>query len=95
LKTQQILQTKKVRVKQREPFGEYLTANLLLPILESNITMELPKFNEAGDLPNGASIFWIRPNALIGGETVEEFIAYWRIKRDKTTRGILEIEASE
>lgn len=43
----------------------------------------------------GASIFWVRPNALIGGETVEEFIAYWQIKRDKTMRGILEIEPSE
>ncbi|MCX7011656.1 MAG: hypothetical protein NTW86_03655 [Candidatus Sumerlaeota bacterium] len=37
-----------------------------------------------------ASIFWIRP-ALLLLETVEEFIAYWQIKRDETRRGIVEV----
>ena len=37
----------------------------------------------------GASIFWIRPGLLIG-EGVEEFIAYWQLKRDGSRRGIVE-----
>lgn len=40
----------------------------------------------------GASIFWIRPAMLIG-ESVEEFIRYWQIKRDGSTRGIIEVNA--
>jgi hypothetical protein len=39
----------------------------------------------------GASIFWIRP-ALLLNETLDEFIAYWQIKRDHTKRGIVEVE---
>lgn len=39
----------------------------------------------------GASIFWVRPSMLLR-ETLEEFIAYWQVKRDKTTRGIVEIK---
>lgn len=38
----------------------------------------------------GASIFWIRPSMLIL-ETLDEFIAYWQIKRDNTRRGIVEV----
>lgn len=38
----------------------------------------------------GASIFWIRPQVIIG-ETVDEFIAYWQIKRDGSKRGIVEV----
>jgi hypothetical protein len=38
----------------------------------------------------GASIFWMRSNTLIG-ETVDEFIAYWQIKRDGTQRGIVDV----
>jgi len=38
----------------------------------------------------GASIFWIRPGLLIG-EGVEEFIAYWQLKRDGSRRGIVEV----
>jgi len=38
----------------------------------------------------GASIFWIRPAALIN-ESVEDFIAYWQIKRDNSHRGIVEV----
>jgi len=38
----------------------------------------------------GASIFWIRPGMLIG-ESVEEFIAYWQMKRDGSKRGIVEV----
>jgi hypothetical protein len=38
----------------------------------------------------GASIFWIRPSLLIE-ETVEEFIAYWQIKRGGDKRGIVDV----
>lgn len=37
----------------------------------------------------GASIFWIRKMAAIGGE--QEAIEDWQIKRDKTRRGIVEV----
>ena len=35
----------------------------------------------------GASIFWIRRLAAIGGE--QEVVEYWQIKRDGTKRGSL------
>ena len=38
----------------------------------------------------GASIFWIRPSLLIS-ETLDEFIAHWQIKRNRTLRGIIEV----
>lgn len=38
----------------------------------------------------GASIFWIRPGLLIG-ESLDDFIAYWQIKRDGSRRGIVEV----
>jgi hypothetical protein len=38
----------------------------------------------------GASVFWLRPEMLIG-ESLEDFIAYWQIKRDRTQRGIVEV----
>jgi hypothetical protein len=38
----------------------------------------------------GASIFWIRPGLLIA-ETLEDFIAYWQVKRDGEKRGIVEM----
>ena len=38
----------------------------------------------------GASIFWMRPCMLLG-ETVDQFIEYWQIKRDGAKRGIVEI----
>ena len=38
----------------------------------------------------GASIFWMRP-ALLIGETVEQFIVYWQIKRGGGQRGIVDV----
>jgi len=38
----------------------------------------------------GASIFWIRPDMRIG-ESLEQFLASWQIKRDGRRRGIVEI----
>ena len=37
----------------------------------------------------GASVFWIRRAAALGGE--DATTAHWQIKRDGTKRGILEI----
>ena len=37
----------------------------------------------------GASVFWLRRLAALGGE--EQVIAGWQIKRDGTCRGIIEI----
>ena len=37
----------------------------------------------------GASVFWIRRAAALGGE--DQTVAYWQVKRDGTRRGILEI----
>lgn len=37
----------------------------------------------------GASVFWSRKLAAIGGE--QEAIEYWQIKRDNTYRGIVEV----
>lgn len=37
----------------------------------------------------GASVFWNRKLAAIGGE--QEAVEYWQIKRDNTYRGIVEV----
>ena len=39
----------------------------------------------------GASIFWMRP-ALLIGETAEQFIVYWQIKRGGGQRGIVDVQ---
>lgn len=39
---------------------------------------------------HGASVFWLRPGLLIG-ESVNDFIAYWQVKRDGSSRGIVEV----
>jgi hypothetical protein len=38
----------------------------------------------------GASIFWIRPEMLLG-ESLEQFLSHWERKRDGSRRGIVEI----
>jgi hypothetical protein len=38
----------------------------------------------------GASIFAVRPGFIVG-ETVDDFIASWQIKRDKSQHGIVEV----
>lgn len=40
----------------------------------------------------GASVFWIRPSLLVL-ETLDDFLAHWQIKRDRTRRGIVEVTA--
>ena len=37
----------------------------------------------------GASVFWSRKLAAIGGE--QEAVEYWQVKRDNTHRGIVEV----
>jgi hypothetical protein len=46
--------------------------------------------HEEAEQEFGASIFWIRPSLLLL-ETLDEFLAYWQIKRDHTRRGIVEV----
>jgi len=41
----------------------------------------------------GASIFWIRRMAAIGGELAA--LEHWQIKRDKTKRGIVEVVSDD
>lgn len=38
----------------------------------------------------GASVFWIRQGAVLL-ETVDEFVAHWQVKRDRSQRGIVEV----
>ena len=40
----------------------------------------------------GASIFWVRPGLLLS-ESMDDFVAYWQIKRDGSKRGIVEVIA--
>jgi len=42
------------------------------------------------DTELGASIFWVRPDMLLG-EPLEHFLAQWEIKRDSERRGIVEL----
>jgi len=41
----------------------------------------------------GASIFWIRRAAALGGEAAS--VAHWQIKRDRSRRGIVEVTAHD
>ncbi|ETX03192.1 MAG: hypothetical protein ETSY1_00930 [Candidatus Entotheonella factor] len=41
----------------------------------------------------GASVFWIRRLAALGGE--HEALEYWQTKRDKTRRGIVEVISND
>ena len=38
----------------------------------------------------GASVFWVRPEMLLG-EPLEQFLAHWERKRDGRRRGIVEV----
>jgi hypothetical protein len=84
-------------------FGSYITnktepnyADVIL-IMKDAFNVEtcpvefLALFDHAvGQVRYGVSIFWTRPSALIR-ETIDEYISYWQIKRDKTLRGIVEV----
>lgn len=42
------------------------------------------------DVELGASVFWVRPEMLLG-EPLEQFLDHWERKRDGSYRGIVEI----
>ncbi len=84
-------------------FGSYVTAKLVpndvdvILVMDDAFRLEECPLESRGIFDHaiaqaryGASIFWIRPGLLIE-ESIEEFIAYWQIKRDGTRRGIVEI----
>ena len=48
--------------------------------------------HNAADAHFGASIFWVRPDMLLG-EPLELFLAHWELKRDGRRRGIVEIRS--
>ena len=45
--------------------------------------------HQAAQNVSGASVFWIRRLAAIGGES--EALKHWQIKRDNARRGIVEV----
>jgi hypothetical protein len=47
----------------------------------------------AGHNIEGASVFWIRRQAAIGGE--QATLEHWQLKRDKTQRGIVEVTTDD
>lgn len=64
----------------RDDFREPDYTGELLPLLD----------HQRAQCELGASIFWIRSGSILL-ESVDEFVAHWRIKRDLTQRGIVEI----
>lgn len=44
------------------------------------------------DAELGASVFWVRPEMLLG-QPLEQFLAHWERKRDGRRRGIVELRA--
>jgi len=84
-------------------FGSYVTAKPdpndvdIILVMDDNFRLETCPV-ESGALFDhavaqaryGASVFWTRPNILIG-ETVDEFLAHWQVKRDKSRRGTVEV----
>ena len=84
-------------------FGSYVTSKLdpndvdIVLIMQDDFLLEeceertgLLFYHDQAHETFGASVFWQRPSLLIL-ETVDEFIQYWQITRDKTYRGIVEI----
>ena len=64
----------------RDDFREEDYTEDLLPVLD----------NQRAQNDLGASVFWIRSGSILL-ESVDDFVAYWQIKRDLTRRGIVEI----
>jgi hypothetical protein len=84
-------------------FGSYVTARPspndidVVLIMDDGFRLEECPIEDRGLFDHavaqaryGASIFWIRPGLLFG-ESVEDFIAYWQLKRDGSRRGIVEV----
>ena len=49
--------------------------------------------NMAAQNSEGASVFWIRRMAAIGGE--QAALEHWQIKRDRSRRGIVEVTSDD
>lgn len=84
-------------------FGSYVTAKAnpndvdVILIMDDTFHLENCPLESRGlfdhavaQARHGASIFWMRP-ALLIGENVEEFIAYWQVKRGGGRRGIVDV----
>ena len=84
-------------------FGSYVTAKMepndvdVILIMDDAFRLENCPIESRGLFDHavaqarcGASVFWIRP-ALLIGETVEQFIAYWQFKRGGGKRGIVDL----
>ena len=83
-------------------FGSFVTAKpapndvdifmLMEDIFDANhVTGEAAMIfdHTAAQNAQGASVFWIRRMAAIGGE--QTALEYWQIKRDRTKRGVVEV----
>lgn len=46
--------------------------------------------HERADRELGASVFWVRPDMLLG-EPLDRFLAFWQTRRDGRRRGVVEI----
>jgi hypothetical protein len=84
-------------------FGSYVTEKSapndvdIILVMKDNFRVESCSIEARGLFDHataqaryGASIFWVRPSLLIEG-TIDEFVSYWRIKRDGSKRGIVEV----
>jgi hypothetical protein len=84
-------------------FGSYVTAKRepndvdVVLIMDDSFRLEHCPIESRGLFDHavaearcGTSVFWMRP-AMLMGETVEQFIAYWQIKRGGGQRGIVEV----
>jgi len=84
-------------------FGSFVTAKPdpndvdVILVMDDNFRLEACPIESRGLFDHavaqarcGVSIFWTRPSILIG-ETVNEFLAHWQIKRDNSRRGIVEV----
>lgn len=84
-------------------FGSYITAKAepndvdVILVLDDRFRLEDCPMESRGLFDHavaqaryGASIFWIRPAMLIG-ETIDQFIEYWQIKRGGDKRGIVDV----
>ncbi|RLT36565.1 MAG: hypothetical protein DWI57_14680 [Chloroflexi bacterium] len=84
-------------------FGSYVSTktapndvDVILVMKDSFVVRECPRecaglFDHAiAQARYGASIFWVRPGAMLF-EPLDEFIAAWQAKRDGSLRGIVEV----
>ena len=46
--------------------------------------------HERADAELGASVFWVRPEMLMG-ESIATFLEHWQVKRDGALRGIVQV----